>query len=114
MSPAPSLAMGSTVEHMGKRTVSVRSVLAPSGVRRVYCRGTRAGAEEQQLHTLWLPMCSAVAPMARGGAGGMPGNDTGQGITSSSTYTHVQGAYGAPTGAVGGAADGTRRGAEAP
>ena len=40
--------------------------------------------------------------------------DTGQGITSSSTYAHVQGAYGAPTGAVGGAAAGTRRGAETP
>ena len=44
--------------------------------------------------------------MARGGAGDIPGNDPGQDNTSSSTYTHVQGAYGAPTGAVGGAADG--------
>ena len=44
--------------------------------------------------------------MARGGARDIPGNDTGQGITSSSTYAHVQGVYGAPTGAVGGAADG--------
>ena len=52
--------------------------------------------------------------MAREGAGDVPDNDSGQGINSSSTYTHVQGAYGAHTGAVGGAADGTRRGAEAP
>ena len=52
--------------------------------------------------------------MARGDTGDIPGNDPGQDITSSSTYTHVQGAYGAPTGAVGSAADGTRRGAEAP
>ena len=52
--------------------------------------------------------------MARKGAEDIPGNGPGQGITSSRTYTHVQGAYGAPTGAVGGAADGTRRGAEAP
>ena len=44
--------------------------------------------------------------MARGGAGDIPGNATGQDITSSSTYTHVQGAYGAPTGAIWGAADG--------
>ena len=52
--------------------------------------------------------------MAREGARYILGNDPGQGITSSSTFIHVQGAYGAPTGAVGGAADGTRRGAEAP
>ena len=44
--------------------------------------------------------------MARRGAGDIPSNDPGQDITSSSTHTHVQGAYGAPTGAVGGAADG--------
>ena len=37
-----------------------------------------------------------------------------QGITSSSTDTHVQNAYGALTGAIGSAADGTHRGAEAP
>ena len=52
--------------------------------------------------------------MASGGAGDIPGNGTGQVITSSSTYAHIQGAYGAPTGAVGGAAAGTRRGAETP
>ena len=52
--------------------------------------------------------------MASGGAGDIPGNGTGQVITSSSTCAHIQGAYGAPTGAVGSAADGTRRGAEAP
>ena len=39
--------------------------------------------------------------MARGGAVDIPGNDPGQDIASSSTYTHVQGAYGARTGAVG-------------
>ena len=72
------------------------------------------GAKKLRKHTLWLPTCSTVAPMARKGAGDIPGNDPGQGITSSSTYIHVQGAYGAPTGAVGGAAGGTRRGAEAP
>ena len=53
-------------------------------------------------------MSSTVAPMARAGAGHIPGNDPGQDNTSSSTYTHVQGAYGAPTGAVAGAADGRR------
>ena len=72
------------------------------------------GAQKLRKRTLWLPMCSAVAPMARGGTEDVPDNDTWQDITSSSTYTHVQGAYGAPTGAVGGAAGGTRRGAEAP
>ena len=72
------------------------------------------GAQKLRKRTLWLPTCSAVAPMARGGTEDVPDNDTWQDITSSSTYTHVQGAYGAPTGAVGSAADGTRRGAEAP
>ena len=52
--------------------------------------------------------------MTREGAGDISVNDPGQGITGSSTCTHVQGACGAPTGAVGGAADGTRMGAEAP
>ena len=52
--------------------------------------------------------------MAREGARDIPDNDSGQDINNSSTYTHVQGAYGAPTGAVGSAAAGTRRGAEAP
>ena len=46
--------------------------------------------------------------MARGGAVDIPGNDPGQVISSYSTYTHVQSAYGAPTGAVRGAADGRR------
>ena len=72
------------------------------------------GAQNLRKHTLWLPTCSAVTTMARGGPGDIPVNDPGQDITSSSTYTHVQGAYGAPTGAVGSAAAGTRRGAEAP
>ena len=36
----------------------------------------------------------------------IPGNGTGQIIASSSTYIHVQGAYGARTGAVSSAADG--------
>ena len=58
--------------------------------------------------TVWLPMCPTVVTMARGGAGDIPGNDTGQGITSSSTYTHVQGAYGAPTGVVEGAVSGQK------
>ena len=44
--------------------------------------------------------------MARGGAVDIPGNGTGQDIASSSTYIHVQGAYGARTGAVSSAADG--------
>ena len=52
--------------------------------------------------------------MAREGEGDIPGNDPGQGITSSSTNAHVQDASGALTGAVGSAADGTRRGAETP
>ena len=64
--------------------------------------------------TVWLSMCSTAVTTARRGEGDIPGNDSGQVFTSSSTYTHVQGAYGAPTGAVGSAADGTRRGAEAP
>ena len=62
------------------------------------------GAQKLRMHTLRPTTCSTVAPMARGGAGDIPGNDPGQDITSSSTYIHVQGAYGAPTGAVGGAA----------
>ena len=80
----------------------------------MYTRRTRVGAQKLRMHTLRPTTCSTVAPMAREGAGDIPDNDTGQGINSSSTYTHVQGAYGAPTGAVGGAAGGTRRGAEAP
>ena len=72
------------------------------------------GAQNLRKHTLWLPTCSVVAPMARRGPWHIPGNDPGQDITSSSTYTHVQGAYGAPTCAVGSAAAGTHSGAEAP
>ena len=44
--------------------------------------------------------------MARGGKGDITGNVPGQGFTSPSPYTHVLGAYGAPTGAGGGAANG--------
>ena len=44
--------------------------------------------------------------MPRAGKGDITGNDLGQGFTSPSPCTHVQGAYGAPTGAVGGAANG--------
>ena len=54
-------------------------------------------------------MCSTVAPMAGAGGGDITGNVLSQGFTSPSPCTHVQGAYGAPTGAVGGAADGRRR-----
>ena len=57
------------------------------------------------MRTVWLLMCSTVAPMARGGGGDIPGNNLGQGFTSPSTFTHAPGAYGARTGAVGGAAD---------
>ena len=53
-------------------------------------------------------MCSTVAPMARAGGEDITGNVLGQGFTSPSPCTHVQGAYGAPTGAIGGAADGRR------
>ena len=74
----------------------------------MYTRRTRVGAQKLRMHTLRPTTCSTVAPMAREGAGDIPDNDTGQGINSSSTYTHVQGAYGAPTGAVGGAAVGRR------
>ena len=52
--------------------------------------------------------------MARGGRGDITGNVPGQGFTSPSPCTHVQGAYGAPTGAVGGAADGRRARTNAP
>ena len=56
------------------------------------------------MRTVWLLMCSTVAPMARGGGGDIPGNDLGQRVASSSACTHVLGAYGARTGGVGGAA----------
>ena len=75
---------------------------------------TPVGAKKLRKLSLWLPMCSTVARMAKGGAGDISSNDSVQGITSYSTNTHVQGAYGALTGAIGSAADGTRRGAEAP
>ena len=61
-----------------------------------------------RMHTVLLPKCSTVAPMARVGEGDITGNVLGQGFTSTRPCTHVQGAYGAPTGAVGGAADGRR------
>ena len=50
--------------------------------------------------TVWLPMCSTVAPTARGGGGDIPGNSLGQGFTSLSTFSYVQGASGAQTGAI--------------
>ena len=59
-----------------------------------------------RMHTVRLSMCSTVAPMARAGGGDITGNVLGQGFTSPSPCTHVQDAYGAPTGAVGGAANG--------
>ena len=46
--------------------------------------------------TVWLPMCSTVVPMARGGGGDIPGNSLGQGFTSTSPFHYVQGASGAP------------------
>ena len=58
--------------------------------------------------TVWLPMCSTVAPTARGGEGNIPGNSLGHGFTSLSTFSYVQGASGAPTGAVAGAASGRK------
>ena len=44
--------------------------------------------------------------MAKGGIRDITDNDPGQGFTSTSPCTHVQGDYGAPTDAVGGAAVG--------
>ena len=46
--------------------------------------------------------------MVRGGGGDITVNGPGQGFTSPSTFTHVQGVPGAPTAADGGAADGRR------
>ena len=46
--------------------------------------------------------------MARGGGGDITSNDLGQGFTSLSPCTYVQGVSGAPTAAVGGAADSRR------
>ena len=54
-------------------------------------------------------MCPTVAPLVRGGRGDITGNVPGQCFTSLSPCTHVQGAYGAPTSAVGGTAEGRRR-----
>ena len=62
-----------------------------------------------RMHTVRLPMCSTVAPMARAGGGHITGNVLGQSFTSPSPCTHVMGAYGTPTGAVGGAANSRRR-----
>ena len=72
------------------------------------------GAQKLRKRTLWLPMCSIVAPMARGDEKDIPANGPVQDITTSSSNSHVKEAYGALTGAIGSAADGTRRGAEAP
>ena len=74
----------------------------------MYARRKHVGAQKLRIHTLQPAMCSTVDTMARIGARVIPGNDPGKEITSCSTYTHVQGAYGAPTGAVEGAADGRR------
>ena len=70
-------------------------ILCARGWLREYLKRVR-------MDTVWLPMCSTGAPMARAGGGNIPGNNLGQGFTSPSTFTHVPGAYGAPTGAVGG------------
>ena len=56
-----------------------------------------------------LHLCSTVGPMARGGGVDITGNDAGQGFTSTSTCTHVQGVRGAPTLRRRRAADGRRR-----
>ena len=87
---------------------AIKYAYVASGLPWVYARRTHVGAQKLRMHTVWPTTCSSVAPMARRGAGDIPGNDPGQDSTSSSTYTHVQGAYGAPTGAVAGAADGRR------
>ena len=73
---------------------------------RVYTRCTRVGAQRLRMHTVRPTTCCTVAPKARVGARGIPVSGSRQVFTSYSTYTHVQGAYGAPRGAVGGAADG--------
>ena len=53
-------------------------------------------------------MSSTIAPMAIAGGGDITGNVLGQSFTSLSPCTHVMGAYGTLTGAVGGAANGRR------
>ena len=95
---SPPLAMGATVEHMGRHKACLRSGLAPTGVHALH---TRIGAQRLRMHTVRPTTCSSVDPMANAGVGDIPGNGPGQDNTSSSTYTHVKGAYGAPTGAVG-------------
>ena len=57
---------------------------------------------------VWFPMRSTVAPLARVVGEDITGNVLGQGFTSPSPCTHVQGAYGALTGAIGGAAESRR------
>ena len=61
-----------------------------------------------RMRTVLLPMCPTDGPMARGARGDIPGNSLGQGSTSTSTLTHVWGAYGAPTLCRRRAADGRR------
>ena len=58
-------------------------------------------------HVLQPPL-SVAAPTARGGEGNIPGNSLGHGFTSLSTFSYVQGASGAQTGAVEGAASGQK------
>ena len=58
--------------------------------------------------TVCLPMCSAVVPMAREGGGDISVNSLGQGFTSPSPLSYIQGASGAPTGAVEGAVGGQK------
>ena len=55
-----------------------------------------------RMHTVWLPMYSIGVPMARRGAGSITTNDPGQRSTSTSTFFHVQGVYGAPRDTVAG------------
>ena len=70
-----------------------------SGFARVTVTGCNNGT---------LTKATVGHPMARGATGGIPGNGLGQCSTRPSTFTHVLGVSGAPTGAVGGAADGTQ------
>ena len=61
------------------------------------------------MHTVCLPKCSTVGPVARGGGGNIPGILAYRPrATSTSTLTHVWGAYGAPTLCRRRAADGCR------
>ena len=75
------------------------AAVRPSGTRR---------SQHARMLTVWLPMCSTVAPMARAGGGDIPGNSLGQGLTNHIPLSNVQGASGAPTGAVEGAAGGQK------